>query len=82
MLSHPTIEKLHALHLPAMAQAFDQQRGSSQHAELSFSKPALVCSSTTSGPHGSNGGSPNGSATPSSGIRRASKTSTLPRPAA
>jgi DNA replication protein DnaC len=36
MLTHPTIEKLHALHLPAMAQAFDQQRGSSQHAELSF----------------------------------------------
>jgi DNA replication protein DnaC len=36
MLTHPTIEKLHALHLPAMAQAFEQQRGSSQHAELSF----------------------------------------------
>ena len=36
MLTHPTIEKLHALHLPAMAQAFDQQRGSTQHAELSF----------------------------------------------
>ncbi len=36
MLTHPTIEKLHALRLPAMAQAFDQQRGSSQHAELSF----------------------------------------------
>jgi DNA replication protein DnaC len=36
MLTHPTIEKLQALHLTAMAQAFDQQRGSSQHAELSF----------------------------------------------
>ena len=36
MLTHPTIENFHALHLPAMAQAFDQQRGSSQHAELSF----------------------------------------------
>jgi len=36
MLTHPTIEKLHALHLTAMAQAFEQQRGSSQHAELSF----------------------------------------------
>jgi IstB-like ATP binding protein len=36
MLTHPTIEKLHALHLTAMAQAFDQQRGSSQYAELSF----------------------------------------------
>src|ERR1700676_797687 len=34
MLTHPTIEKLHALHLPAMAQAFEQQRGCSQHAEL------------------------------------------------
>ena len=30
MLTHPTIEKLQALHLTAMAQAFDQQRGSSQ----------------------------------------------------
>jgi DNA replication protein DnaC len=36
MLTHPTIEHLHALHLSAMAQAFEQQRGSSQHAELSF----------------------------------------------
>ena len=36
MLTHPTIEKLQALHLTAMAQAFDHQRGSSQHAELSF----------------------------------------------
>lgn len=33
---HPTIEKLHALHLTAIAQAFDQQPGSSQHAELAF----------------------------------------------
>jgi DNA replication protein DnaC len=36
MLTHPTIEKLQALHLTAMAQAFDQQRGSSQYAELRF----------------------------------------------
>ena len=36
MLIHPTIERLHALHLAAMAQAFDQQRASSQHADLSF----------------------------------------------
>src|SRR5262249_30926102 len=36
MLTHPTIDKLQALHLPAMAHAFDQQRGSSSHAELSF----------------------------------------------
>jgi DNA replication protein DnaC len=36
MLTHPTIEKLQALHLTAMAQAFEQQRGSSQHAALSF----------------------------------------------
>src|SRR3989454_6893300 len=36
MLTHPTIEKLHTLRLMAMAQAFDQQRASSQHAELSF----------------------------------------------
>lgn len=36
MLTHPTIEKLQALHLTAMAQAFDHQRGSSHHAELSF----------------------------------------------
>jgi DNA replication protein DnaC len=36
MLTHPTIEKLHALHLMAMATAFDQQRGSSQHAELAI----------------------------------------------
>jgi len=36
MLTHPTIEKLHALHLTAMATAFEAQRSSSQHAELSF----------------------------------------------
>ena len=36
MLIHPTIERLQALHLAAMAQAFDQQRGSSQHADLHF----------------------------------------------
>ena len=36
MLTHPTIEKLHALHLTAMATAFEQQRSSSQHAALSF----------------------------------------------
>src|SRR3989442_10576477 len=36
MLTHPTIEKLQALRLMAMATAFDQQRSSSQHAELSF----------------------------------------------
>lgn len=36
MLTHPTIEKLHALHLTAMAAAFDQQRSSSQYAELAF----------------------------------------------
>jgi DNA replication protein DnaC len=36
MLTHPTIEKLHALHLTAMATAFEHQRSSSQHAELSF----------------------------------------------
>ena len=36
MLTHPTIEKLQALHLTAMAQAFEQQRHSSQHAELAF----------------------------------------------
>src|SRR3989338_9610962 len=35
MLTQPTIEKLHAL-LTAMAQAFDQQRGSAAHAELHF----------------------------------------------
>src|SRR6516225_4508023 len=34
MLTHPTIERLHALRLTAMAAAFDQQRASSQHAEL------------------------------------------------
>jgi DNA replication protein DnaC len=36
MLTHPTIEQLHAMRLAAMAQAFDQQRGSPQHAALSF----------------------------------------------
>jgi DNA replication protein DnaC len=36
MLTNPTIEKLHTLHLVAMAEAFAQQRGSSPHAELSF----------------------------------------------
>jgi DNA replication protein DnaC len=36
MLTQPTIEKLHALHLSAMAQAFEQQRGSAPHAELHF----------------------------------------------
>ena len=36
MLTHPTIDKLHDLHLLAMATAFDQQRGASQYAELNF----------------------------------------------
>ena len=36
MLTQPTIEKLHALHLIAMAQAFEHQRGSAPHAELHF----------------------------------------------
>ncbi len=36
MLTHPTIEKLHALRLTAMATAFEEQRNSRQHAELSF----------------------------------------------
>ena len=36
MLAHPTMDKLHALHLTAMAAAFDQQRGSSQYAALNF----------------------------------------------
>jgi DNA replication protein DnaC len=36
MLTHPTIEKLQALHRGTMAEAFDQQRGSAPHAELSF----------------------------------------------
>src|SRR5260370_16888857 len=36
MLTHPTIEKLLALHLTAMATAFDQQRSASQYAELAF----------------------------------------------
>jgi DNA replication protein DnaC len=36
MLTHPTIEKLQALHLNAMATAFDQQRSASQYAELAF----------------------------------------------
>jgi DNA replication protein DnaC len=36
MLTHPTIDKLHALHLTAMATAFDQQRSASQYAELAF----------------------------------------------
>lgn len=36
MLTNPTIEKLQALRLTAMAEAFDHQRGSSQYAELTF----------------------------------------------
>jgi hypothetical protein len=36
MLTQPTIEKLQALHLMAMAQAFEQQRGSASRAELPF----------------------------------------------
>ena len=36
MLTHPTIDRLQALRLPAMAQAFVQQRGSSDHAALNF----------------------------------------------
>lgn len=36
MLTHPTIEKLQALKLHAMAAAVEQQRGSSQYAALSF----------------------------------------------
>jgi DNA replication protein DnaC len=36
MLTNPTIEKLQALRLTAMAEAFDQQRSSSQYAELPF----------------------------------------------
>jgi DNA replication protein DnaC len=36
MLTNPTIAKLQALRLTAMAEAFDQQRSSSQYAELPF----------------------------------------------
>ena len=36
MLTHPTMDRLHALHLKAMATALDQQRSSSQYAALSF----------------------------------------------
>src|ERR1700694_3803556 len=36
MLSHPTIEKLHAVHLTPMSTAFDQHRSASQYAELGF----------------------------------------------
>src|SRR5262249_35911553 len=36
MLTQPTIEKLHALHLLDMAHAFEQQRASAPHAELPF----------------------------------------------
>jgi DNA replication protein DnaC len=36
MLTHPTIEHLHAMHLAAMAQAFELQRGSPPHAALPF----------------------------------------------
>ena len=36
MLTNPTIEKLQALRLTAMAEAFDQQRSSSQYAALPF----------------------------------------------
>jgi DNA replication protein DnaC len=36
MLTQPTIDRLHALRLAAMAQAFEQQRGSAAHAELHF----------------------------------------------
>ena len=54
MLTHPTIEKLQALHLTAMATAFDQQRSASQHAELGLTT-ASACSSTPNGPRASNG---------------------------
>src|SRR6202162_3220069 len=36
MLTHRTMDRLHALHLKAMATALDQQRSSSQYAALSF----------------------------------------------
>ena len=36
MLTHPTMDRLHALHLKAMATALDQQRSSSEYAALSF----------------------------------------------
>src|ERR1700732_2878211 len=36
MLTHPTMDRLHARHLKAMATALDQQRSSSQYAALSF----------------------------------------------
>lgn len=36
MLTHPTIEKLQALRLAAMATAFEQQRSAPSHAELGF----------------------------------------------
>ena len=36
MLTHPRLRNSTPLHLTAMATAFDQQRSSSQHAELSF----------------------------------------------
>ena len=36
MLTHPTIDRLHALRLSAMAETFLQHRGSTDHAALSF----------------------------------------------
>lgn len=36
MLTQPTLEKMNAMKLSAMAEAFEQQLGSSEHAKLSF----------------------------------------------
>jgi hypothetical protein len=48
MLTQPTIEKLHALHLSVMAQAFEQQRGSAAHAELASDDLSLPESQSAS----------------------------------
>jgi hypothetical protein len=81
MLTQPTIEKLQALHLTAMAQAFDQQRGSAAHAELHFEDRfgLLVDAEWTPA---SSGASPNACATPGCATRRRSRTSISRRRAA
>ena len=49
MLNQQTLDKMNEMKLSAMAEAFEQQLGSGEHAKLSF-RNAWGCWSTASGP--------------------------------
>ena len=50
MLAHATVDKMTAMHLPAMAEAFQRQLGSPEFADAQLRGPGRPARSTTSGP--------------------------------